>query len=73
MKNHSWLARRVAEVCKSVVVEHGDKKTTKLLIKAKQIRGTCFVFKGGEKIVIEAPGINPKETDRICIHASLLW
>jgi len=29
--------------------EAGDKKTTELLIKVTQIRGTCAVFKGGEK------------------------
>lgn len=32
------------------------------------------MFEGGEKIVIEGPEINLKETDKICIHvlASLL-
>lgn len=41
----------------------------RIVIKVKEIRGNCAVFKGGEKIVIEGPEINLKETDRICIHA----
>lgn len=41
----------------------------KVIIRVKEIRGSCAVFKGGEKIVIEGPEINMKETDKICIHA----
>ena len=41
----------------------------KVIIRVKEIRGNCVVFKGGEKIVIEGPEINLKETDKICIHA----
>ena len=41
----------------------------RIVIKVKEIRGNCAVFKGGEKIVIEGAEINLKETDKICIHA----
>jgi len=41
----------------------------KVIIRVKEIKGNCVVFKGGEKIVIEGPEINLKETDKICIHA----
>ena len=41
----------------------------KVIIRVKEIRGDCVVFKGGEKIVIEGAEINIKETDKICIHA----
>ena len=41
----------------------------RVVIRVKEIRGNCVVFKGGEKIVIEGPEINLKETDTICIHA----
>jgi uncharacterized repeat protein (TIGR04076 family) len=41
----------------------------KLIIRVKEIKGNCPVYKGGEKIVIEGCEINLKETDRICIHA----
>jgi len=41
----------------------------KLIIKVKEIKGNCAVYKGGEKIVIDGPGIDLKETDKICIHA----
>ncbi|RJS71974.1 TIGR04076 family protein [Methanophagales archaeon] len=40
-----------------------------MIIRVKEVRGNCVVFKGGEKIVIEGPEINLKETDKICIHA----
>lgn len=43
--------------------------TERVIIKVKEIRGNCVVFKGGEKIVIEGAEINLKETDKICIHA----
>lgn len=41
----------------------------KVIIRVKEIKGNCVVFNGGEKIVIECPEINLKETDKICIHA----
>ena len=43
--------------------------TARVIIKVKEIRGKCVVFKGGEKIVIEGAEINLKETNKICIHA----
>ncbi len=33
----------------------------KVIIRVKEIRGNCVVFKGGEKIVIEGTEINLKE------------
>ena len=41
----------------------------KVIIRVKEIRGNCVVFKGGEKIVIEGPEIILNGTDKICIHA----
>ena len=41
----------------------------RVVIRVKEIRGNCVVFKGGEKIVIEGPELNLKETDKVCIHA----
>ena len=42
----------------------------KLIIKVKEIKGNCVVYKGGEKIVIDGPEIDLKETDKICVfHA----
>ncbi|MEM2122016.1 MAG: TIGR04076 family protein [Candidatus Bathyarchaeia archaeon] len=41
----------------------------KLIIRVKEVKGNCAVFKGGERIVIEGPEVNLKETDKICIHA----
>ena len=41
----------------------------RLIVRVKEIRGNCFVFKGGEKIVFEGAEIDLKETDKICIHA----
>jgi len=43
--------------------------TERVIIKVKEIRGNCAVYKGGEKIIVEGPEINLKETDKICIHA----
>jgi len=39
----------------------------KLIIKVKEIKGNCVVYKGGEKIVIDGPEIDLKETDKICV------
>jgi len=41
----------------------------RLVIKVKEIRGKCPVFKLGDKITVESPKIIPEETDAICIHA----
>ena len=41
----------------------------KVIIRVKEIRGKCAVFKGNERIVIEGAEINLEETDKICIHA----
>ncbi|TFG07505.1 MAG: TIGR04076 family protein [Promethearchaeota archaeon] len=41
----------------------------KLVIKAIEIKGNCPVFKVGDKMVIEGPEVNLKETDKVCIHA----
>lgn len=34
-----------------------------------KIRGKCPVYKLGDKIIIEDPEINLKETDALCVHA----
>jgi len=44
-------------------------KQYKLIIRVKEIRGKCPVFKLGDRITIESPKIVPKETDTVCIHA----
>ncbi|MFQ6074445.1 MAG: TIGR04076 family protein [Candidatus Bathyarchaeia archaeon] len=41
----------------------------RLIVRVKEVRGKCPVFKVGDKIVIESPRIIPKETDAICVHA----
>jgi len=41
----------------------------KVIIKVKEIRGNCAVFKGGESIVIDGPEIDLDMTDKLCIHA----
>lgn len=40
-----------------------------MIIRVKEIRGKCPVYKGGEKIVIEGPEIVLEKTDKLCIHA----
>ena len=42
---------------------------TKLIIRVKEIKGSCAVFKGGEKIIIDGPEVDMENTDKICIHA----
>jgi uncharacterized repeat protein (TIGR04076 family) len=44
-------------------------KDFEMEIVVKEIKGTCPVFKIGDKIVIEGPKINLQETDNLCIHA----
>jgi uncharacterized repeat protein (TIGR04076 family) len=41
----------------------------RLVIRVKEVRGRCTVFKGGEKITVEGAEVNLRETDKICIHA----
>ncbi|MHA1688966.1 MAG: TIGR04076 family protein [Promethearchaeota archaeon] len=41
----------------------------KLVIKAIEIRGTCPVYKVGDKTVINGPFIDTEESDAVCIHA----
>jgi uncharacterized repeat protein (TIGR04076 family) len=41
----------------------------KLLIEAIEIKGNCPVYQVGDKMVIEGPEINLKETNKVCIHA----
>lgn len=41
----------------------------KLIIKVVEIKGVCDVHSLGDEIVIDGPAIDPKKTDRICIHA----
>jgi uncharacterized repeat protein (TIGR04076 family) len=45
-----------------------------LVFEVVEIRGTCPVYKMGDKIVIIGPEIDLQETDALCIHtlASLL-
>lgn len=38
-------------------------------IEAVDIRGTCPVFKIGDKIIIKGPQIDMENTDAVCIHA----
>jgi len=44
-------------------------KIYRLVITAREIRGTCPVFDVGDKIVVEEPRIVPEKTDALCIHA----
>jgi len=42
----------------------------KLIIKVLKIKGTCPVYKVGDKIVIdEGYKLNLKETDSVCMHS----
>lgn len=42
----------------------------RLIIKVLKIKGTCSVYKVGDKIVIdEGYKLNLKETDEVCIHS----
>ncbi len=44
-------------------------------IEVIEIKGSCPVFKRGDKIIIDGPQINLAKTDAVCIHAlpSLLY
>jgi uncharacterized repeat protein (TIGR04076 family) len=41
----------------------------KLIIKVKEIKGNCPVYNEGDKMVIEGPELNLRESDKVCIHA----
>jgi uncharacterized repeat protein (TIGR04076 family) len=41
----------------------------RLIIRVKEIKGKCPVFKVGDKIVIESPKIVVHETSNLCVHA----
>lgn len=41
----------------------------RLIITVKEIRGSCPVFKLGDKIVLESPRIVTEKTENFCIHA----
>lgn len=41
----------------------------KLIITVKEIKGKCAVHSLGDRIVIDGPEIDLKNTDRLCIHA----
>jgi uncharacterized repeat protein (TIGR04076 family) len=45
------------------------KEKYRLVITVKEIRGTCPVFKVGDRIVIESPRIAVDKTDNLCVHA----
>jgi len=40
-----------------------------IIIEVIEVKGNCPVYKVGDKIVINGPKIDLKETDAICIHA----
>ncbi len=44
-------------------------KPYRLIITVKKVRGSCPVFKVGDKIVVESPKIIPKKTNTLCVHA----
>jgi len=44
-------------------------KVYRLVVTVKKVRGTCPVFKVGDKIIIESPKIIPEKTDALCVHA----
>lgn len=41
----------------------------KLRIEVVEIKGTCVVFKVGDKLFIDGPEIVKEKTDAICMHA----
>ena len=40
-----------------------------LIVRVKEIRGDCPVFKGHEEFVIEGPELRVEEGKAVCIHA----
>jgi len=47
----------------------GEEEKYRLVITVEEIRGTCPVFKVGDRIVVESPKIVVEKTDNICVHA----
>ena len=45
------------------------KNMYRLVIRVKEIKGKCPVFKVGDKMVIESPKIVVDETSNLCVHA----
>lgn len=45
------------------------KQVNRIVVKVKEIRGKCPVFKVGDKIVFDEPKILLDETDALCVHA----
>jgi uncharacterized repeat protein (TIGR04076 family) len=41
----------------------------RLIVRVKEIRGNCVVYKGGEKFIIEGPELDLKRSDKVCVHA----
>lgn len=46
-----------------------NRRTYRLVVTVKEIRGKCPVFNVEDKIVIEVPEIIPRKTDALCVHA----
>ena len=44
-------------------------QVNRIVVKVKEIRGKCPVFKVGDKIVFDEPKISLEETDALCVHA----
>lgn len=44
-------------------------ETYRLVVKVKEIRGGCPVFRVGDQIVVEEPRVVLEETDGFCVHA----
>jgi len=45
------------------------KQVYRIVVKVKEIRGKCSVFKVGDKIIFDEPKISLEETDALCVHA----
>ncbi|WP_052696199.1 TIGR04076 family protein [Palaeococcus ferrophilus] len=41
----------------------------RVVIRVVEVRGRCPVFKKGDRIVVEGPRVNLRETDALCTHA----
>jgi uncharacterized repeat protein (TIGR04076 family) len=46
-----------------------DKDWNKLEVRAVEIEGDCPVFEKGDKMIINGPTIDLKNSDAVCIHA----
>jgi uncharacterized repeat protein (TIGR04076 family) len=47
----------------------GGEEKYRLVITVKEVRGSCPVFKVGDRIVVESPRIVVEKTDNLCVHA----